>query len=406
MDGAVGRVIASLYTDAALKRAQHQGIGMPGSCPASDPLTILVSTRTGSVNIVNESLNYPSAKSGLPPGSLVHVGDVHADRTSLSVVDYSSEVLQETAIGSIDDLLAFRGSGTITWVIVEGLANVQVVERIGEIFDIHQLVLEDILNTHQRPKFEEYENYLFIVLKGLMVKGGEFSVAYEQISLLVLKDFVFAFKAKKDGLFAPVLQRIRTSKGRFRSLGSDFLTYSILDAIIDQNFLLIDSLEEAITVQEDELLAGNSSDATLNAIQRLKREIVRVRRYASPIREMINEMLRSESPLINEKTHIYLRDVSDHATRIIESIELHRDIISGLLEIHMSSVSNRMNEVMKVLTVFATIFIPLTFLTGIYGMNFEYMPELKLRWAYPAIWVVFIAIPAALLVYFKRKKWL
>lgn len=355
---------------------------------------------------MSESLSYASDKTGLPPGSLVHVGDVLVDQTSLSVIDYNRDVLQETQIDSIDDIQRFRDSDTITWVIVEGLANVNVVKRIGEMFDIHQLVLEDILNTHQRPKFEEYENYLFIVIKGLMTKDEGFGVVYEQISLLVLEGFVIAFKEKKDDLFAPVQQRIRTSKGRFRSQGSDFLTYSILDAIIDQNFVLIDSLDEAITVQEDELLAGNSSSATLNAIQRLKRDVVLIRRYVSPIREMINEMLRSETSLINEKTHIYLRDVSDHAIRIVESVELHRDIISGLLEIHISSASNRMNEVMKVLTVFASIFIPLTFLTGIYGMNFEYMPELKWHWGYPVLWLGFIAIPTVLLVYFRRKRWL
>jgi magnesium transporter len=172
------------------------------------------------------------------------------------------------------------------------------------------------------------------------------------------------------------------------------------------NFVLIDSLDESITVLEDELLAGEPSSSTLNRIQRLKREIVGVRRYVSPIRELINEMLRSESRLIDEKTHIYLRDVSDHTIRVVESIELHRDIISGLLDIYISSVSNKMNEVMKVLTVFASIFIPLTFLTGIYGMNFDYMPELRWHWAYPTLWVAFLSIPTVLLVYFKRKNWL
>jgi len=352
---------------------------------------------------------YASDKTGLPPGSLVHVGNVLVEETKISVVDYSKDSLTEQLVSSVDELLPYRDSDTVTWVIVEGLSNVGVVEKIGTMFGIHKLVLEDILNTHQRPKFEEYEDYLYIVIKGMMAggnHGADFAVSYEQISLLLLENVVFAFKEKQDDLFTPVLQRIRTSKGRFRSMGSDFLTYSILDAIIDQNFILIDALDEAITVLEDQLLAGEPSNATLNSIQKLKREIVGVRRYVSPIRELINEMLRSESPLIDEKTHIYLRDVSDHAIRVIESIELHRDIISGLLDIYISSVSNKMNEVMKVLTVFASIFIPMTFLTGIYGMNFEYMPELKLHWTYPALWGVFLTIPTVLLIFFKRKKWL
>ena len=354
----------------------------------------------------SKSRGHASHKSGLPPGSLVHVGPVLVDETCISVIDYSKESVSESRVESIEQLLPYRDSENVTWVIVEGLARVEVIEQIGAMFGIHQLVLEDILNTHQRPKFEEYDDYLYIVLKGMMSVGEKFTVSYEQISLLVLEKVVFAFKEKKDGLFEPVVQRIRTSKGRFRSMGADFLTYSILDAIIDQNFILIDSLDESITALEDQLLAGEPSSATLNGIQRLKREIVGVRRYVSPIRELINEMLRSESRLIDERTHIYLRDVSDHAMRIIESIELHRDVISGLLDIYISSVSNKMNEVMKVLTVFASIFIPMTFLTGIYGMNFDYMPELKMHWAYPALWLVFLTIPTVLLVYFKRKKWL
>ena len=243
-------------------------------------------------------------------------------------------------------------------------------------------------------------------LKGMIAEDGEFRVSYEQISLLVLENIVFAFKEKRDDLFEPVMQRIRTSKGRFRSMGSDFLTYSILDAIIDQNFILIDSLDESITVLEDQLLLGEPSGATLNSIQRLKREIVGVRRYVSPIRELSNEILRSECSLIDEKTHSYVRDVSDHAIRIIESIELHRDIISGLLDIYISSVSNKMNEVMKVLTIITTIFVPVTFIAGVYGMNFENMPELHSNNGYFITWGVMLVVIIALVFYFRRKKWL
>jgi magnesium transporter len=347
-----------------------------------------------------------SDKSGMAPGSLVHVGNVLVEQTSIKVINYSRDAMVEADITAVDELRQYQGHDSITWVIVEGLADVAIVKSIGEMFDIHHLVLEDILNTHQRPKFEEYDDYLFIVLKGLLATGEQFTVEYEQISLLVLKDLIFAFKEKKDDLFAPLVQRLRVSKGRLRGLRSDFLTYSILDTVIDQHFILIDTLDEAIVNLEEQLLAGKEDIGTLNAIQGLKREIVGIRRYVSPIRELVNGLLRSESSLIDEKTHIYLRDVHDHVIRIIESIELHRDIISGLLDIYMSSVSNKMNEVMKVLTVFASIFIPLTFLAGIYGMNFDYMPELKWPWAYPALWVVFIVIPSVLLVYFRRKKWL
>ncbi len=355
---------------------------------------------------MTESLNKPSDKLGMGPGSLIHVGDVIESDTRITIIDYDKETVNEQQIDSIDEILNYKDSDSVTWVIIEGLSKVDIVEGIGRIFDIHQLVLEDILNTHQRPKFEEYDDHLFIILKCLLPENRQFSVSYEQISILVLKNFVFTFKEKTDDLLQPVQQRIKTSKGRLRSLGTDYLTYTILDTIIDQNFVLIDSLDDEITTLEDRLLTCEPTQDTLHRIQILKREIISIRKHISPARELMTTMLRSESELINEKTHIYLRDVSDHVMRVIESIESYRDILTGLLEIYISSVSNKMNEVMKVLTVFASIFIPLTFIAGIYGMNFEHMPELKWKWAYPILWITFITTPIVLLIYFKRKKWL
>jgi magnesium transporter len=355
---------------------------------------------------MTNSLSKPSEKLGMSPGTLVHVGDIHMDETKITVIDYSNENATEQQIQSIDEILKYKDSDSVTWVIIEGLANVEFVESIGGIFSIHQLVLEDILNTHQRPKFEEYEDHLHIVLKSLLSENEQFSVSYEQISLLVFKNFVFTFKEKADDLLQPIQKRIKTSNGRLRTLGADYLTYAILDTIVDQNFVLIDSLDGAVTSLEDRLLASEQTQDVLNTIQKLKREIISIRKHVSPIRELLSTMLRSESELISEKTHVYLRDVSDHSIRVIESIESYRDILTGLLEIYISSVSNKMNEIMKVLTVFASIFIPLTFIAGIYGMNFEYMPELKWQWAYPTLWIVFITTPVALLIYFKRKQWL
>jgi len=355
---------------------------------------------------MTSSVNTISNKTGLPPGTLVHVGHVLESFTRITLIDYSKENIEEKELDSIDEILMYKDSKTVTWVIIEGLTDVGIIERVGSIFNVHQLVLEDILNTHQRPKFEEYEHYLYIVLKSLLAENTGFSVNYEQVSILVFDNFVIVFKEKKDDLFYPVTQRLMTSKGRFRSLGSDYLTYAILDTIVDQNFNLIDSLDDAVAVLEDVLLTSVPTHEMLHTIQNLKREIIIIRRHVSPVRELLSEMLRSESTLINEKTHIYLRDVSDHALRVTESIESYREILTGLLDIYISSLSNKMNEVMKVLTVFASIFIPLTFIAGIYGMNFEYMPELKLKWAYPALWVAFISIPVVLLIYFKRKKWL
>lgn len=353
-----------------------------------------------------DSLTKSSEKSGLPPGSLVHVGDVLENETRMSVIDYGKEHIEEQQIQSLDEIFKYKDSNTVTWVIIEGLTNVDIIERIGTMFGIHQLVLEDVLNTHQRPKFEEHDDHLYIVLKYLLSEDDEFTVIREQISLLVLKNIVFLFKEKTDNIFYPLQQRIRISGGRFRSLGADYLTYAILDTIVDQYFILMDSLDSAITSLEDSLLASEATKDSLYRIQKLKREVIRVYRDISPVRELLAGMLRSESALIDEKTRMYLRDVSDHGIRLTESIQSHRDILSGLLEIYISGVSNKMNEAMKVLTVFASIFIPLTFLAGIYGMNFEYMPELKWKWAYPALWAAFIGIPIVLLIYFRKKKWL
>lgn len=359
---------------------------------------------------MSQSFNSASEKSGMPPGSLVHVGEVLETESRISVIDFNHDYLEEPDIQSVDELLQFRKKETVTWVNMEGLKNVEIMKSIGELFDIHPLVLEDILNTHQRPKFEEYDDFLYIVLKGLAIEDEEdesdrFSVNYEQISILLFDNIVFTFKEKKDNLFLPLINRIRNSSGRVRSLGTDYLTYTILDSIVDQNFALLDSLDEKIDSVEDELLSEPTTQ-TLVMIQRIKRELIDIRRLISPLRELLGSILRSDTQLIHGKTRIYFRDVFDHALRISETIDSYREMLSGLLDIYISSVSNKMNEIMKVLTIFASIFIPLSFIAGIYGMNFENMPVLKWRWGYPAVWCVFIMVPVCLLLYFKKKKWL
>ena len=354
---------------------------------------------------MSESLSSASKKAGLPPGSLVHVGEVLETEVRITIVDYNKDVIEEQTVESVEQILQCREKDTVTWVNIEGLGNIELIGAIGEAFNIHPLVLEDILNTHQRPKLEEYDDYLYCVLKGISLAENGFSVEYEQISMLILNDFVFTFKEKQDELFEPVRRRLRSSKGHFRSQSADYLAYVILDTIVDSYFTLQDSLDDIVDSVEEELLT-EPTPKTLGTIQSVKRELIIIRRSISPLREMLNAILRSESPLIEEKTLIYFRDISDHVLRISESIESSRDMIAGLLDIYITTISNKMNEIMKVLTVFASIFIPLTFIAGIYGMNFEYMPELKWKWAYPALWMAFIAIPVILLVYFKKKKWL
>ena len=350
------------------------------------------------------SLKYASEKMGLEPGSLVHVGNVHHSDTRITVVDYNSSRCEKNSVTSLEQILECRQKDSITWVIVEGLAEAGIIESIGMHFNVHPLVLEDILNTHQRPKFEEHEDYLFVVLKSLMPTEGEFAVTNEQVSLLIFKDLIFTFKEKADSILDPVLKRVENSRGRIRSLGSDYLMYAVLDTIIDLNFDIMDQLEETLISVEDEIFS-NPSPALLEKLHEIKLEVIRMRRFISPIRDLTAGLLRSESTLIDPNTRIFLRDVHDHVLRIIESIETHRDILASLLEIYLSSISSKLNEVMKVLTVFSSVFIPLTFITGIYGMNFEYMPELKWPWGYHAVWLVFIATSGTLFLYFRRKGW-
>jgi magnesium transporter len=354
---------------------------------------------------MSESLSSASKKAGLPPGSLVHVGEVLETEARITIIDYNKDIIEEQTIESIEQILQCREKDTVTWVNIEGLGIVELIGAIGEAFNIHPLVLEDILNTHQRPKLEEYDDYLYCVLKGISSAENDFAVEYEQISILILNDFVFTFKEKQDQLFEPVKRRLRSSKGHFRSQGADYLAYVILDTIVDSYFTLQDSLDDIVDSVEEDLITNPTAE-TLATIQGVKRELIFIRRSISPLREMLNAILRSESPLIEGKTLIYFRDISDHVLRISESLESSRDMVSGLLDIYITSISNKMNEIMKVLTVFASIFIPLTFIAGIYGMNFEYMPELKWRWAYPTLWGGFVIIPIILLVYFKKKKWL
>lgn len=354
---------------------------------------------------MTESSGTISKKTGLPPGTLVHVGEVLETKTRISVVDYNKDAYEEKVLESIEEIVHYKATDTVTWINIEGLVNTSLVESIGKHFNIHPLVLEDILNTHQRPKFEEYEGYLYLVLKGMYVARDNVAVDYEQISILVLNGFVFTFKEKRDELFNPIKVRLKTSKGRIRGLGTDYLAYAILDTVVDQYLSLQDLLDEIVESIEDELLTKPTS-GTLSSIMRIKHELIFIRKSATPLREMLHDLLRCESALIQDETLIYYRDVYDHILRLNEAIETYRDMVTGLLDIYHSNVSNKMNEIMKVLTVFASIFIPLTFLTGIYGMNFKYMPELEWKWAYSVLWVLFIVIPAILVVYFKKKKWI
>jgi len=347
---------------------------------------------------------YASDKTGLPPGALVHVSELPLQTGHITVSAYDPEGCSTTQVEKFSDILPFRQKNRRLWIQCEGLDLVEMVQALGSELEVHPLVLEDILNTHQRPKFEEHDNYLYFVIKTLQVHE-DLRITHEQISLLVFADMVFTFREQADDLFTAIRQRLDAPNSRIRALGSDYLAYAIIDLVVDHYFVLTDTLEDVIENIELELLARPQSHL-FSTIAQLKKELVFLRRAITPMREVMLSIQRSESPLIKKKTHPYFRDVLEHCLRVIDTLDTYRDLINGLLDIYLSSVSNRMNEIMKVMTVFATIFIPLTFIVGVYGMNFDHMPELHWKWGYFFLWGLFFIIPTGLLYFFKRKHWL
>lgn len=347
-----------------------------------------------------------SRKVGLPPGTLVHIGEKKAGEPVITLIDYDEASLQEGEVKAVEECFSFREKPTVTWINVEGVHEVKIVEKLGSCFGLHPLVLEDILNTDQRPKVEIYEGYIYVVLKMLYDGGQDRPVQAEQVSLILGSNFVISFQEGKEGdVFDPVRDRIKTGKGMIRKMGSDYLVYSLIDTIVDNYFLILERLGEKIELLEEELVA-HPTTPTLREIQKFKNQMTFVRRVVWPLREVISGLGRKESTLVKETTEIYLRDVYDHIVQLMDTIEVYREMLSGMLDIYLSSVSNRLNSVMKVLTIIATIFMPLTFIAGIYGMNFKYMPELEWHWGYPAVWLVCVIIGTSMLIYFKKKRWL
>lgn len=346
-----------------------------------------------------------SKKIGLAPGTLVHVGEKKTEEVRFTLIDYDAANFQEKAIEAIEESFPFKEEPTVTWINIDGLHEVGVIESIGKHFGLHPLILEDIVHTGQRPKMEDFEEYLFTVLNMLRYDQEDDEVKAEQVSLVVGPNYVISFQERPGDVFNGVRERLRKGKGRIRKAGSDYLAYALVDAVVDEYFLILETIGEKIEVVEEELLV-NSTRETLQNIHDMKREMIFFRKQVWPLRELVNGLSKGESSLIRESTGIYLRDVYDHTIQIIDTIESFRDMLSGMLDIYLSTISNRMNEVMKVLTIIATIFIPLTFVAGIYGMNFKYMPELEWRWGYFMVWGVMVLILVSLVGYFKRKRWL
>ena len=333
------------------------------------------------------------------------MGREKKEQVKVTCISYDTTHFDEKETKTVDECFPLKAKPAINWINIDGVHKLDAIEKVGNYLKVHPLVLEDIMHTGQRPKMEDFDDYLFVVLKMLQYDDTTKETTTEQVSLILSTNCVVSFQENEGDVFDIIRERIRADRGRTRKMGADYLAYSLIDAIVDNYFLVLEKIGEQIEDIEEDLIK-NPTPEVLHTIHRLKRELIYLRKSVWPLREVISRMERWESPLIDKGIQIYLRDVYDHTIQVIDSLETFRDMLSGMLDIYLSSVSNRMNEVMKVLTIIATIFIPLTLITGIYGMNFRYMPELNSPWGYPLVYVVMLAVTGIMLMYFRRKKWL
>ncbi|PLX86607.1 MAG: magnesium and cobalt transport protein CorA [Desulfuromonas sp.] len=343
-------------------------------------------------------------KVGAAPGTLVHIGEKKGEKARITLISYGPERLEEGALRSPSEARE-TGAGGVSWLNLDGLHDVPLIEAFGKKYGLHPLVLEDILNTGGRPKLEDYGDYLFLVAKMLFHDEEAGEIRTEQVSFVLGSGYVLSFQEEAGDVFNGVRERLRSGKGRIRRMGPDYLAYALLDAIVDSYFVILEKIGDQLERMEDELIV-EATPESLQKIHAFKREMILLRKSVWPLREVLAALQRDETPLVTEATGVFLRDVYDHTIQVVDTVETFRDLIGGLLDLYLSSISNRMNEVMKVLTIIATIFIPLTFLAGIYGMNFEHIPELKWRWGYAAFWLAVVVLGGAMFGFFRRKKWL
>lgn len=345
-----------------------------------------------------------SSKAGLPPGSLVPVGDIQEGPTQITLIEYHEDYFDERKIHKLNECLPLKESPIVSWINIDSVHDPVLLEEFGKAFSLHPLTMEDILNTDQRPKIENLDNVLYIVLKSFSFDKTLRQVKMEQVSLIVGPNFVLSFLEKIGDEFDPIREQLKANHSRLRKLGSDYLAYSLIDIVVDQYFVVLEKLGECL--EDLELQLTVSSDAKiLGEIHTLRRELILLRKAVWPFREVVNALLRLDSPLIHETTQPYLRDVYDHTIQVIDTVETYRDILSGLQDLYLSVLSNRINEVMKVLTIISAIFIPVTFIAGVYGMNFKYMPELDSPYGYVTVVGLMLSVVIIEIIYFKKKKW-
>lgn len=345
-----------------------------------------------------------ASKAGLAPGSVVYTGEVEVETVTIELFRYDEGQLTEHQVSGIEEALSLRVPGQVAWYNITGLHDTGLIQAFGEAFGLHPLVREDIASVGQRPKVELFEAHLFIVLRMLsLTEDG--SPQSEQLSLVLGPDYVLTFQERPGDVFAPVRERLRRGKGRMRKLGADYLAYALIDVIVDSYFSVLEHYGDTLEELEEEILR-EPTPHSLERVNRLRRELLFLRKSIWPLRELMGTLQREESPVVSAVVVTFLRDAYDHSIQVIDTVETFREVLSGLHDFYLTSLSFKMNEVMKVLTIIATIFIPLGFLVGVYGMNFDVMPELHLRWGYPALWLFMLTLVAAMLVLFRRRRWL
>ena len=356
-------------------------------------------------SVAERILRRRGKQEGAPPGTVVHTGHARTHDVRLHWLEYGPDFCREHESESLDRAVRGEPPPPVTWLDVDGVHDLSVVERIGAGAALHPLVQEDIASVGQRAKVEEYGDTLFIVVRMLTVDEATREIEDEQVSMILSSGLLISFQEGTGDVFDHVRRRIREGKGSMRNRGADYLAYTLIDAVVDGYFETLERLGELTDELEQEVVSVAPRDS-VRRIHHIKREMLVMRRAVWPLRDMLNSLVRDEAGCISPETRVFLRDAYDHTIQVMDTIETLRDVVSGLMDIYLSSVSNRMNEVMKVLTVIATVFIPLTFLVGVYGMNFDWMPELRWRWSYPVLWVLMIAIAAGMLSFFRTRRWL
>lgn len=343
-------------------------------------------------------------KSGLPPGALVHIGERKLDEPKITILEYDDGYYSCVEVKKLGD---FKPTPEhVTWINVDGIHEPAAIEDLGRCFGLHPLVLEDVMNTGQRPKLEEYDDCLFVVLKMLDVDKQSEDIMVEQISIVIGNNFVLTFGERVGDVFDGVRDRVKRSLGKSRKSKADYLAYRLIDSVIDNYFVVLDRMSDFLEVVEDQI-ALDPTRVDARELHTLKRETLFLRKSIHPARELLGTLARIEdSDIIHPSTIVYLRDVYDHAQQVSETLESQREILASMLDVYHSALSNRMNEVMKVLSIVSTIFIPLSFVAGVYGMNFEFMPELKKPWAYPAVLCVMGVAATGMLIWLRRKRWI